>query len=209
MSRSREHRRLQSRGGAVTRWVRVGLVIAVFVALGCGETANGPTTTEFNKQRAAQEARVAAREKQQKHGGAPAARKVAQAGNPGAEGGFGVVDRDFVYDPTGKRDPFRAFKWTQADRNRNREALGPLEQFDLSQLSLVAVVWETGNARALIQDPSGGTYIVAKGARVGKNEGKITAIGDNMVRVKETYVDFLGRETTKDIELRMRGNEGG
>ena len=28
------------------------------------------------------------------------------------------------------------------------------------------------------------------------------AIEDNVVRVKETYVDFLGQETTKDIELR-------
>ena len=44
---------------------------------------------------------------------------------------------------------------------------------------------------------------------MGKNDGTITTINDNMVRVKETYVDFLGRETTKDIELRMRGNEGG
>lgn len=209
MSRSRERRRLQSREGAVTRWVRVILVIAVLVALGCGETATGPTTTEFNKRRAEQEARQASRSKHPNQGGRTAARKVAKARKPGSQGGFGVVDQDFVYDPTGKRDPFRAFKWTRPDRVRDREALGPLEQFDLSQLSLVAVVWETGNARALIQDPSGGTYIVAKGARVGKNEGRITAIDDNMVRVKETYVDFLGRETTKDIELRMRGNEGG
>ena len=35
------------------------------------------------------------------------------------------------------------------------------------------------------------------------------AIDDSLVRVTETYVDHLGRETTKDIELRMRRNEGG
>ena len=71
------------------------------------------------------------------------------------------------------------------------------------------MVWKTGNARALIQDPSGESYIIAEGARIGKNEGTVVVIDDNMVRVKETYVDFLGRETTKDIELRMRRNEGG
>jgi len=32
---------------------------------------------------------------------------------------------------------------------------------------------------------------------------------DNMVIVKETYVDYLGQETTKDVEMRMRRNEGG
>jgi Tfp pilus assembly protein PilP len=44
---------------------------------------------------------------------------------------------------------------------------------------------------------------------VGRNEGRITAINDNLVVVKETYVDFLGQETTKDIELRIRLSEGG
>ena len=31
----------------------------------------------------------------------------------------------------------------------------------------------------------------------------------NLVVVKETYVDFLGQETTKDIEMRIRRSEGG
>jgi hypothetical protein len=186
--------------------------------VGCGEEPGGTTTAELSDAREALAAKVADR----KHRAAaqpdaaaaarPAAHAHAKSGKPGAPGGFGsfgVVDQDYVYDPTGKRDPFRNFKWERPDRLREREVTGPLEQFDLSQLSLVAVVWKTGNARALIQDPSGGSYIVAEGARIGKNEGFVTAIDDNLVRVKETYVDFLGRETTKDIELRMRGNEGG
>jgi hypothetical protein len=188
----------------------VGIALALFVAVGCGEEPGGTTTTELNDKRAALAAKVAER-KQKGAAPAVAARTVAQArpGKPGMSGGFGMIEHDYVYDPTGKRDPFRNFKWERPDRLRERELTGPLEQFDLSQLSLVAVVWKTGNARALIQDPSGSSYIVAEGARIGKNEGFVTAIDDNLVRVKETYVDFLGRETTKDIELRMRGNEGG
>jgi Tfp pilus assembly protein PilP len=73
----------------------------------------------------------------------------------------------------------------------------------------VAVVWQTGNAKALIQDPSGDSHVVSEGSRIGKNEGYVVTIEDNMVRVKETYVDFLGQRTTKDIELSMRRNEGG
>ena len=32
---------------------------------------------------------------------------------------------------------------------------------------------------------------------------------DGLVVVTETYVDYLGQETTKDVEMRMRRNEGG
>jgi Tfp pilus assembly protein PilP len=53
------------------------------------------------------------------------------------------------------------------------------------------------------------TYIVAEGAKVGKNEGRVIQIHDNLVVVKETYVDYLGEETTKDIEMRIRPTEGG
>ena len=44
---------------------------------------------------------------------------------------------------------------------------------------------------------------------MGKNEGRVIDIDDNLVIVKETYVDFLGQETTKDIEMRIRRSEGG
>jgi Tfp pilus assembly protein PilP len=86
---------------------------------------------------------------------------------------------------------------------------GPLEQFDVSQLSLIGVVWNANDARALIQDPSGMSYIIAEGAKIGKNSGRVTSIDDNLVVVKETYVDLNLEETTKDIEMRIRATEGG
>ena len=85
----------------------------------------------------------------------------------------------------------------------------PLEQFDVSQLSLIAVVWKTGSARALVEDPAGQSYIIAKGTRIGKNEGMVTVIDDNLVVVNETYEDYLGNVTKKDIEMRIRRSEGG
>jgi Tfp pilus assembly protein PilP len=86
---------------------------------------------------------------------------------------------------------------------------GPLGEFDLSQLEVIAVVWRTGNARALVEDPSGESYIVGRGAAIGKNRGHVIRIDDNSVVVKETYVDYLGQETVKDVEMRMRSTEGG
>ena len=109
------------------------------------------------------------------------------------------------------RDPFRSFEWEE----KGRAALalddtGPLEQYDVSQMSLLAVVWsDQFSRRALVQDPVGKRYIVSNGTRMGKNEGRVTEIEDNLLVVRETYVDFLGQETTKDIEMRIRRNEGG
>jgi type IV pilus assembly protein PilP len=86
---------------------------------------------------------------------------------------------------------------------------GPLEQFDVSQLSVIAVVWKTGSARALVEDPGGESYIIAKGTRIGKNDGTVTKIDDNLVVVNESYEDYLGNVTQKDVELRIRRSEGG
>jgi len=193
----------------------MGLVLILMVMFGCEEKAQGPTTADFNKERDAVTARLAKT--------AQARSKQAQAGQPARPGGsaapatsadlsaptFASTGRHFVYDPSGKRDPFRNFMWERPDRLRMAELQGPLEQFDLKQLSLVAVVGKTGSARALVEDPAGESYIVAEGSRVGRNEGRVISIEDGVVVVKETYVDYLGQETTKDIEMRMRRNEGG
>jgi Tfp pilus assembly protein PilP len=191
--------------------VKIGskaLSLALLAAIGCSEAPSGPTTAEFNEGREALKSRVA--EQKQLPGGAAPAAAAARVAPPAPAGTLGGVEQGYAYDETGKRDPFRSFLMERAERLAlEQQVRGPLEQFDLSQLSLEAVVWQTGNARALIADPAGETYIVAEGARIGKNEGRVIAIEDSLVRVKETYIDYLGRETTKDIEMRMRRNEGG
>ncbi len=123
-------------------------------------------------------------------------------------GAASAVPAVYVYDPTGKRDPFRSFRFEQ-ELLGPEETTGPLESFELEQLSLVAVVWETPRPRALVAAPSGRSYIVEEGTRVGKNDGRVIHIGDNLVLVKETYEDFAGERTTKDVELRIRGSQGG
>ena len=111
-------------------------------------------------------------------------------------------------DASGKRDPFRSFEWERLVAEQ-ADVRGPLEQFDVAQLSLVAVVWNAGRPREMVQDPAGQTYIVAPGTRIGKNLGRVLTIGDNALLVKETYVDLSGQETTKEIELSIRRSQGG
>jgi len=192
-----------AREGSV-RFTPVAIAIIAAVLLGCQEESTGPSTADFNAERAAVAARAKKKSKKVVEAARPAPKAAAE------EGGFGKVDQGFAYDPNGRRDPFRSFEWDRLGQAAEDETLrGPLEQFDVTQLSLVAIVWNTGNARALVQDPSGVSYIISTGARIGKNEGRVTHIADNLVVVKETYVDYLGQETTKDIEMRIRRSEGG
>jgi Tfp pilus assembly protein PilP len=186
------------------RFKAILTLIAFLVLAGCDDAPRGPTTEDFNRERTALMAKVTAKKK-----------AVAESGKQAApaepmEPTFGSIGAGYTYDRTGMRDPFRSFEWEE----RTRLALdiaerGPLEQFDVNQLALLAVVWNTGTARALVQDPAGNSYIVGEGARIGKNEGRVIDIDDNLIIVKETYVDFLGQETTKDIEMRIRRSEGG
>ena len=51
--------------------------------------------------------------------------------------------------------------------------------------------------------------MVRTGSRIGKNEGRVVHIGDNLVLVEETYLNFAGEVTTKDVPLRIRRSQGG
>jgi type IV pilus assembly protein PilP len=180
-------------------------VAAVGTALGCSEEAptDGLTTDEFAQ------AREQAMQRTKPAAPPPVVAPAAPPPTIDPISGVAQIETGYSYDPTGKRDPFRSFIWEREDKLAQNADAGPLGQFDLSQLEVVAVVWRTGNARALVEDPSGESYIVGEGAAIGKNRGHVVEIGDNTVVVKETYVDYLGQETTKDVEMRMRSSEGG
>ena len=195
------------------RLVAKSMVIVLLAVMGCKDEAKiEASKVEFDKERSELMARLkkkkvdVARAPKPAPAGAPAAVPAAVGVSDGASGTH--VEAGFTYDPTGLRDPFRSFEW-EREKLAEAEMRGPLEEFDVSQLSVVGVVWNVGNARALIQDPSGQGFIVSEGARVGKNDGRIIKIDDSVVVVKETYVDLMGQEATKDIELRIRRSEGG
>lgn len=162
------------------------------------EAVTAPTTSDFEKERAELAARVKGSGRAiSKPGG-----KDRKAKARPDDTDFAVVDKDYVYDSGGKRDPFRSFI---LDAKEDREdSRGPLEQFDLAQLNVVAVIWGTDNARAVVADPSGRGYIVREGTYMGKNEGRVIDIADNALIVKETYVDYFGETTTKDVTMRVR-----
>ncbi len=180
-------------------------MIALLFLAGCQQEQNVPTAADFANEREKLVKRVADRKAKQ----GTESKKVASkpAGKPTAMG-FAPSDSAALYAPVSMRDPFRSFEWERLALEDD-SLRGPLEQFDVSQLQLAAVVWKTGGARALVKDPAGQSYIIGIGARVGKYDGTVTQIDDSVVVVKETYVDYLGHESKKDVELRIRRTEGG
>lgn len=137
----------------------------------------------------------------------PMARTAPTVAPAAADAAGATTVAEYVYDPN-KRDPFRSFVRGVYGKDEE-QVTTPLERFDLSQLELSAIVWGLDVSRALILDPSGKGYIVSNGAMLGKNKGRVVSIGDNVVVVKETYVDSFDRATTKAVEMRLRNTEGG
>jgi type IV pilus assembly protein PilP len=182
------------------------LAAAAWLAVGCEKPGtNAPTVQDYEQKRA-----ELLKQKAQGGGAVVAKRSNAPQAAEAAADGSGLITsgQSYAYDAVGKRDPFRSFVLDEASRRANHER-GPLEQFDLSQLTLVAVVWGTERPRALVTDPSGRGYVVQEGTPIGKNEGQVIRITDNTMLVRETYVDYLGAATSKEIELRVRSKAQG
>jgi hypothetical protein len=188
----------------------VALLVLAAVAVGsvaCRNEKTGVAAADYEKQRA----EIIARRQAAKAAGTPGAPGgVAQRdAAPAAAGkGLGGPLGEAVYDAEGKRDPFRSFVLDRL-KELAGHTKGPLEQFDVGQLTLHGVVWKTNRPRALVADPSGQVYVVREGDAIGTNEGSVVRIDDNLMLVRETYVDAMGEQSTKETEMRVRRNQEG
>ena len=115
------------------------------------------------------------------------------------------VEQDYVYDPTGKRDPFQPFIATQTPVKPTGEEvpITPLQKYDLSQLKLVAILVGKGEGRAMVEDSEGKGYIIEKGVYVGRNFGKVKTVLKDRVIIEERYKDYKGKVRAKEIVLRL------
>jgi len=107
----------------------------------------------------------------------------------------------FVYDTTGKRDPFRPFDFAP---KLSISGKTPLERYEYGQLKLTAVVLGMGEPKAVIENAVGRGYTATKGTKVGLYGGQIVDIQKDKVLILEDSVDFTGEKKNKTIELRLR-----
>lgn len=120
--------------------------------------------------------------------------------------------------PGRRRNPFQpdpdVFQPAQTAIVGEIRPLEPLEEFSLSQLTLVALISETSIPMAMFVDSEGLGHVVKEGDRIGRNGGVIVSIRDNEVEVREGSEDveqFGGSVTTlrlRDLELATGDGEG-
>jgi type IV pilus assembly protein PilP len=190
----------------MTKTARIAALAAALAFVGCQEQGPTATNADFEKARAASVARAEAAKKNAPVAGKAGAKREAPAA--GGRTNYGTTAVGYRYDPTGKRDPFRSFVKDKL-REDATDVASPLEQFELGQLTVSGVVWQADRRRALVLDPSGQAYVVKTGDRIGKNDGVVTEISDASLVVLESYVDFHGDKTEKEIEMRIRQSTGG
>ncbi len=122
---------------------------------------------------------------------------------------------EYSYDPGGKRDPFRPpqemFENRVAETAMAEAPVGPpatpLEELDVVEWKLTAVIQTPGAPKAMVEDSTGRGYIIELGTTIGRWKGKVARIEEDRVIVVETYRDQRGGERRQEIPLLLRNPE--
>lgn len=161
------------------------LTSSLLLAVGCSEDSapvkkqQKSTQKRVQKQAAAQDTPVAKKEK-----------------------------KEFVYDPAGKRDPFRPLVAVRLPAEDANVPLTPLQKFELSQFRLIGVIVGKGEPRAMVVAPGGKSYVLKKGQKIGKNHGVVIDIDSETVQIEEKFLDLAGSVTKSIQEISLPPRQG-
>jgi type IV pilus assembly protein PilP len=114
---------------------------------------------------------------------------------------------DPAYDSTGRRDPFRPPRVSAS--TAGGEIRTPLQRYELGQLKLVAVIYDTNDPRAVVEDDEGLGYIVRVGTPIGPHGGEVQGIERGRVMVKEDSVDYYGEHHPSEVAMELKASERG
>jgi Tfp pilus assembly protein PilP len=116
----------------------------------------------------------------------------------------------FSYDPRGLVDPFKPFiEIGDAKKNLAGRPKGPLQEYDLSQLTLTAIIMlGNGDSRAMVRDSAGKGFTVRKGTYVGNRGGRVKAIHLDRVIIEEPVRLYGDEMNVREIVMKMPA-EGG
>jgi type IV pilus assembly protein PilP len=108
---------------------------------------------------------------------------------------------DYIYDPTGKTDPFKSFIAIREEQ-KEKEKRKPktyLETLELSQLDLVMIAVGSKGRWAMVRDSKGLGHVIKEGTAIGTNGGVVFKIDQGEVIIREEYVDFRGQKRFREI----------
>ncbi len=102
-----------------------------------------------------------------------------------------------------QRDPYRPFNLSLRPKPIDTTKTS-LEQYDVSALKLVAVIYDSQNPKAMIEDDTGLRFTIGIGTKIGNQGGVVKAIDPDRVVVEEEFVDFYGEKKKTEIILRLK-----
>jgi|GEM_PF-5499852 len=114
------------------------------------------------------------------------------------------LSKEFRYDPTVGRDPFRPFRVLRPSEVTNEELLDPLTLIDIDKLMVVGIIWEVKSPRAMLKErgSSEKLYTVQINSRVGRNNGVVKAIREGeVVVIEREEIDGQAVHTAKILEI--------
>jgi len=116
----------------------------------------------------------------------------------------------FSYNPQGLIDPFKPFiQIGSPGKTVPGVPKTPLQEYDLSQLRLTAIIWLGSDAsRAMVEDSAGKGFTVQKGTHIGKRGGKVKAIRLDRVIIEEPVRGYGKQSRAREIVMKMP-EEGG
>lgn len=107
----------------------------------------------------------------------------------------------YVYLPEGRRDPFLAIlreAGSEAGKKTDEVNLPPLQRVTVAELTVIGIVWGGFGYMAMVQAPDGRGYAVQRGARIGNNNGIVSAITEKAVIVEERFTDIYGKKQVRE-----------
>ena len=114
---------------------------------------------------------------------------------------------EYVYDPAGKRDPFKTFLESVKKVGVVAPAT-PLQSYDLNTLKLVGIMMLPGKKVAIIEDPTGKGYHVKVGTHIGLNDGVVVDILSDEVLVEERYLDVTAQTKARKVSIKIPKEQG-
>lgn len=117
-----------------------------------------------------------------------------------------------MYVPEGRRDPFqtllRDVTGSEAGKKTDDINLPPLQRVTVAELTVIGIVWGGFGYTAMLQTPDGRGYTVQRGARIGNNNGVVSAITEKAVVVEERFTDIYGKKQVREYAKPLHGKEG-
>lgn len=105
----------------------------------------------------------------------------------------------YVYDPTGRRDPFKPFDFSV--KVSVDTSVPPLQRFSLGQLKVSAILLGGDNPSAMVETEEGMGYPVKKGTKIGLDNGEVVDILADKILIREKSTDFTGAVSERTVEM--------